>query len=87
MNETGAVRMSTEPPHVVITNVTSRVTVLPIPWTSINDYAKRHEILGRDFDVFKDLVRALDKAALRRSRNDGDPGAVQQEDGTDSGTH
>ena len=59
---------------------------MPIPWTSIDGYAQRHGILGRDFDIFKDLVRALDKAALKRNRNDGNPGTIQQEDGTDSGT-
>ncbi len=60
---------------------------LPIPWTAIDRYGTRYGVEGHDFDIFKSLMRSLDRAVRDRNKDkggDGDSGGVQQEDGTDS---
>lgn len=36
----------------------------PIPWTAINDYAKRHEIYGNEFDELVYFISMLDSYYL-----------------------
>lgn len=36
----------------------------PIPWTAINDWAKRHQVPDDEFDEFLSFVRAADNAWL-----------------------
>jgi len=37
----------------------------PIPWSSIDRYARRHSIQGEDFDSLVQMVRAADNEFLK----------------------
>lgn len=39
--------------------------VMPIPWSSIDRYARRHGIEGEDFDRLAKLVMAVDAAWMK----------------------
>lgn len=36
-----------------------------IPWTAINEYAKRYHIEGDDFEIFHDIIHRMDSEYLR----------------------
>lgn len=66
----------------------SGMSVGPIPWSSIDRYACRHEIEGEAFEYLVRMVRALDDAFLAHCRkeapkgdkDDGRSSRVQPED-------
>ncbi len=41
----------------------------PIPWTAIDRYAQRHGYEGDDFEYLVQMVRALDEAFLKYTRD------------------
>lgn len=71
---------------------TNGMAMGPIPWSAINEYAKRYDYTGEGFDYLVRMVRALDdtflaydKAEADRKRaeregNNGGPGSVREED-------
>lgn len=50
------------------------MTVARIPFTSIDRYAARHGINGEDFDVFRQMIRAMDEVAMDHWRGEQQPG-------------
>jgi hypothetical protein len=42
----------------------------PIPWRSINEFAKRYDIVGDDFERLSRLVRAMDNEYLQYLKKD-----------------
>lgn len=39
-----------------------------IPWTAIDSYAQRYDLRGEDFDVFRDLVRTMDRHCMSKGK-------------------
>jgi len=52
--------------------------MLPLPWTAVDAYARRHGIAGENFDMFWRLIGELDAeyldwhATKRKAEADGD---------------
>lgn len=46
----------------------------PIPFSSIDCYAKRHNIEGEDFEVFRLVLTQVDEACLKAGKDGGNRG-------------